>query len=349
YTGIGECCEPGAPPVGEANCILIDFKTPETSGLPRSGVGWTPPTGGGTITDGVLTASSTNWNSGVAFTVQLGENFLGDYGKLSFDFSATGGTTGGADNPVSVYAFGQGAIIPSGGWLGDRAGDRIGQIPYVNSATMQTLELNIGGISNQAKNFTDTFRLVIGKNQNPSTFSFGSIKLIAISCNDDCDTCDPASVPSSFTAFVSAASEASTLTYQWFMDGTIIAGAINPILAIPTGLKAGEYSFHCVVSADGAASVSSKVAVVTVIKYCPLCGEDEESDCECYRDLHVEGNLKDSVTTVTDLDVNSEIVLSGGDTIKIADMNNLILIVSVSDVTDKIEAFFDALLLWLKK
>jgi endo-1,4-beta-xylanase len=263
YTDIGECCEPDAPPISAANCVLIDFETEATSGNPRVGVGWTPPAGGGTVTDGVLNASSTNWNSGVGFTINLGNSLLGDYAKLTFDYSATGGTSGGADNPVSVYVFAEGVAVPGGGWLGDRAPDRMGQISYTNSAAMQNLELDLADISNAMKGLTGTIRLVIGKNQNPSTFSFDNIKLTAHSCNNDCNTCKA-------SGLVLSAAE-SALTYQWFSNttssnvgGTAIDGATDASFEIPTDLTAGAYYFYCIVSADGVADAVSDAATVTV-------------------------------------------------------------------------------------
>ncbi|MCL2793136.1 MAG: leucine-rich repeat domain-containing protein [Spirochaetaceae bacterium] len=68
---------------------------------------------------------------------------------------------------------------------------------------------------------------------------------------------------------------AGLLTYQWFRNttnsnsgGTSIPGATSASLNIPAGLggsiMAGTHYFYCVVSAPGAASVSSNVTVVTV-------------------------------------------------------------------------------------
>ncbi|MCL2480207.1 MAG: hypothetical protein FWF38_00700 [Spirochaetaceae bacterium] len=62
-----------------------------------------------------------------------------------------------------------------------------------------------------------------------------------------------------------------TLSYQWYSNtannnttGTIIAGATNTSYAIPTGLSTGIYYYYCVVSEQGATSVHSNVATVTV-------------------------------------------------------------------------------------
>lgn len=168
----------GAPPVSGAKDILIDFKS--NNGDPRMGVGWNPPANGGTITNGVLEASSTNWNSGIAYTIDLGKNYLGDYKKITFDYQATGGDDGGAGNPISVYLFAQGATIPTGGWLGDRGDDRIGTIDYANSATRKSFELDISDLSTTMKYYTGKITLIIGKNQNPSTFSMDNIRLVAV-------------------------------------------------------------------------------------------------------------------------------------------------------------------------
>jgi len=62
------------------------------------------------------------------------------------------------------------------------------------------------------------------------------------------------------------------LSYQWYSNpiqsnsgGTAVSGAVNADFAIPTGLAIGTYYYFCEVSAsDGAASVCSNVATVTV-------------------------------------------------------------------------------------
>lgn len=173
----------GPPPVSAADDILIDFE--KNSGASRSGVGWDPPKDGGTITDGVLHASSTNWNSGIALTIDLGKNYLGDFKKILFDYQATGGADGGAGNPISVYLFPQGATIPSGGWLGDRGDDRIATIEYSNSDARKTYEVDLSSLSTTLKYYTGKIVLVIGKNQNPSTFTLDNIKLIALASDDN--------------------------------------------------------------------------------------------------------------------------------------------------------------------
>ena len=65
--------------------------------------------------------------------------------------------------------------------------------------------------------------------------------------------------------------QGATLNYQWYSNntnsntgGTSISGATSSSFPIPTNLAAGTYYYYCVVSATGAASVTSNVARVTV-------------------------------------------------------------------------------------
>jgi len=64
--------------------------------------------------------------------------------------------------------------------------------------------------------------------------------------------------------------QGATLSYQWYSNtsasstgGTAIAGAVNPNYVIPTS-TVGTYYYYCIVSAPGAASVTSNVAEVIV-------------------------------------------------------------------------------------
>ncbi|MCL1875828.1 MAG: Ig-like domain-containing protein [Synergistaceae bacterium] len=73
----------------------------------------------------------------------------------------------------------------------------------------------------------------------------------------------------SVTASVTPAG--TPLSYQWYSNntksntgGTAIVGGTNSSFDIPFNLGEGEYYYYCVVSATGAASVTSKVATVTV-------------------------------------------------------------------------------------
>jgi hypothetical protein len=177
FTGEGECCERNAPPRNPAQEIVIDFETDQTSGNPRSGVGWDAPANGGTITDGVLSATSTNWNSGSVLTITLAPNtLLGDYETITLDYQSAG--PGGL--PVSIYAFSSTQTVPSGGWLGDSQVDKlIGQIPCTNSEARSTLTLDISGMANSLQWIGGTFKLVIGRNAGESTsYSMDNIKLI---------------------------------------------------------------------------------------------------------------------------------------------------------------------------
>ena len=63
---------------------------------------------------------------------------------------------------------------------------------------------------------------------------------------------------------VATVTEGATLTYQWYQNGTPVVGATSASFAIPNGLTVGNHEFHVVVSAEGATSVTSATAVVTV-------------------------------------------------------------------------------------
>lgn|GEM_PF-2732553 len=61
------------------------------------------------------------------------------------------------------------------------------------------------------------------------------------------------------------------LKYQWYSsaigsttDGVPVMGAVNSSFTIPTTLETDTYYYYCVVSADGAESVATRVAKVTV-------------------------------------------------------------------------------------
>ncbi len=65
--------------------------------------------------------------------------------------------------------------------------------------------------------------------------------------------------------------EGASLQYQWYSNttaqtsgGTAIAGATSKTFAIPGTLTPGTYYYYCIVSAQGAQSVTSNVATVTV-------------------------------------------------------------------------------------
>jgi hypothetical protein len=65
--------------------------------------------------------------------------------------------------------------------------------------------------------------------------------------------------------------QGATLAYQWYSNttasntgGTQISGATSASFAIPKGLTVGTYYYYCVISASGAAPVTSNVARVTV-------------------------------------------------------------------------------------
>jgi plastocyanin len=67
--------------------------------------------------------------------------------------------------------------------------------------------------------------------------------------------------------------QGATLNYQWYSNtitinsgGTAISGATNSSFTIPTTLSTGTYYYYCVVSAVGAVSVSSNVAIVRVME-----------------------------------------------------------------------------------
>ena len=69
-----------------------------------------------------------------------------------------------------------------------------------------------------------------------------------------------------------SATDASTLSYQWYRNstnsttgGTLVSGATSATLTIPTNLTEGTYYFYCVVSASGLTSVASNTALVTVL------------------------------------------------------------------------------------
>lgn len=63
----------------------------------------------------------------------------------------------------------------------------------------------------------------------------------------------------------------AVLTYQWYSHtvaettgGTVMAGATEPIIDVPSDLTQGTYYYYCVVSAEEAESVVSDVITVTV-------------------------------------------------------------------------------------
>jgi len=69
-----------------------------------------------------------------------------------------------------------------------------------------------------------------------------------------------------------AATDGSTLSYQWYGNttdsntgGTLVSGAANATLTLPTDLTEGAHYYYCVVSASGLTSVTSNPATVTVL------------------------------------------------------------------------------------
>ena len=69
-----------------------------------------------------------------------------------------------------------------------------------------------------------------------------------------------------------AASDGSTLSYQWYGNttdsntgGTLVSGATSASLTLPTDLTEGSYYYYCVVSASGLTAVTSETAAVTVL------------------------------------------------------------------------------------
>ena len=82
-----------------------------------------------------------------------------------------------------------------------------------------------------------------------------------------------------------------TFTYQWYHNNVLIPGATSASLNIPANLPGGSITvgthyFYCVVSAPGAASVSSDVAVVTVTPPEPLNNIDA---IRAYLRAHTDG------------------------------------------------------------
>lgn len=62
------------------------------------------------------------------------------------------------------------------------------------------------------------------------------------------------------------------LSYQWYSnttestsDGTLIEGATEAVFALPTDLATGTYFYYCVISAEEAENVTSRVVTVTVV------------------------------------------------------------------------------------
>jgi len=69
---------------------------------------------------------------------------------------------------------------------------------------------------------------------------------------------------------VASASDASTLSYQWYSNnadsntgGTAISGATSLTYTVPTD-TAGTFYYYCVIGSATAASITSSVATVTV-------------------------------------------------------------------------------------
>ena len=69
---------------------------------------------------------------------------------------------------------------------------------------------------------------------------------------------------------VASASDASTLSYQWYSNnadsntgGTAISGATSLTYTVPTH-TAGTFYYYCVIGSATASSVTSSVATVTV-------------------------------------------------------------------------------------
>ncbi|WP_205160376.1 MULTISPECIES: hypothetical protein [Bacillaceae] len=61
------------------------------------------------------------------------------------------------------------------------------------------------------------------------------------------------------------------LAYQWYSNttesdsgGTLIEDATDPVFVLPTDITAGTYYYYCVVSAEEAENVTSRVITVTV-------------------------------------------------------------------------------------
>ena len=71
-------------------------------------------------------------------------------------------------------------------------------------------------------------------------------------------------------SILAEASDAGTLTYQWYSnttasneDGTLMSGATNRTLTVPT-TTAGTFYYYCVISASNADSVTSSVCTITI-------------------------------------------------------------------------------------
>ena len=304
FTADGLCCDPGVPDLSGAEgveCILFDYSEEEAGatdlGGPRWGLGWNQGAGTGTVNaNGFLQQGFTNHGGGLIFTLPLDENLLGYYDQLSVQLlisAESGAETGG---PIGVtFTPDRGHFPSSGNWWDagplvdirmDRAFAGVGEAatytfdlttPYLGQDG-NPLPREERGLTNFARNLSGDVYLAVGRNAYTQTMQFGYILLRSATC-DGCEACSIVSgayEEKAVSDTVVLSGGEIEITYQWYRNtrnstvgGTPIEGATGAVFPLPADLRGGTYYYYCVLSAEGAVSVTSNVSTVAVYPESP--------------------------------------------------------------------------------
>ena len=156
-----------------------------------------------------------------------------------------------------------------------------------NAISTDVTSLNLAGMANRASFNTVSWKFhgdsgvtspdwcytSFDNGAAPALFAFVTVTvnpIISITTQPISTTVTQGSISGSLSVTASV-TEGVALTYQWYSSttnnntgGNAISGATNASFAIPTGLQIGTYYYYCVVSAPGAASVTSNAVSVTV-------------------------------------------------------------------------------------